>query len=101
MRKESITSLCIVAIALFLLQNYGSSKVSVREGGFTHSGIYFDKHFPLTTNRALLMSAQRQIVDECTTAKGYYKKSHHLFNTSIEYYNGCKPKVNPTKQSIS
>ena len=80
MRKGSITSLCIIATSLFLLQNCGSSKVPAREGGFSYSGIYFGKHFP--TNY------QQGIVDGCTTAKGYYKKSHRLFNTNIDYYNG-------------
>ena len=80
MLKVSITSLFILGITLLLLQNCGSSKVSASQGGFTHSGIYFGKHFP--------PNYQQGIVDGCTTAKGNYKKSHNLFNTSADYYNG-------------
>ena len=80
MLKVGIASLFLVGSTLLLLQNCGSSKVPASQGGFTHSGIYFGKHFP--------PNYQQGIVDGCTTAKGNYKKSHNLFNTSIDYYNG-------------
>ena len=80
MIKGSLTSLFIVGTTLLVLQSCGSSKVSAAQGGFTHSGIYFGKHFP--------PNYQQGIVDGCTTAKGYYKKSHTLFNRSIDYNNG-------------
>ena len=74
------TSLFILSTTLLLLQNCGASKVPASQGGFTHSGIYFGKHFPA--------NYQQGIVDGCTTAKGTYKKSHRLFNTSRDYNNG-------------
>jgi len=82
MLKVSFTSLFLVAIMLLVLQSCGTSKVPASQGGFTHSGIYFGKHFP--------PNYQQGIVDGCTTAKGIYKKSHKLFNSNSNsnYYNG-------------
>jgi len=80
MVKAYTTSVFIMGTALFVLQNCGSSKIPTSQGGFTHSGIYFGKHFPL--------DYQQGIADGCTTSKGYYKKSHTLFNSSIDYNNG-------------
>ena len=78
--KISITSLLLTGTILFLLQNCGSSKVPASQGGYYHSGIYFGKYFP--------PNYQQGIADGCTTSKGTYRKSHKLFNTSMDYNNG-------------
>ena len=80
MLKAYTTLLFIMGTALLVLQNCGSSKIPTSQGGFTHSGIYFGKHFPV--------NYQQGIADGCTTSKGTYKKSHRLFNTSRDYNNG-------------
>ena len=80
MLKVSITSLFLLGSTLALLQNCGTSKVSASQGGFSHSGIYFGKHFP--------QNYQKGIIDGCKTAKGHYTKSHQLFRTNDDYNNG-------------
>ncbi|PTB83884.1 hypothetical protein C9926_00630 [Sulfurovum lithotrophicum] len=80
MLKVNITSLFLMTSTLLLIQNCGSSKVPASQGGFTHSGIYFGKHFPAKYKQG--------IIDGCTTAKGNYKKSHRLFNTNTDYNSG-------------
>jgi len=80
MTKGTIVSFLMLGTTLLVLENCGASRVSASQGGFTHSGIYFGKHFPA--------DYQQGIADGCTTAKGYYEKSHTLFNTSLDYNNG-------------
>ena len=72
--KKIINSVLIMGTALVMLQSCGSSKVSSSQGGFYHSGIYFDY--------------QQGIVDGCKTAKGYYSKSHTLFRHNGDYNHG-------------
>jgi len=57
-----------------------SDHSSAIHGGYTYSGIYFGKN--------LSTLYKKGIHDGCETAKGYYTKSHTLFNTEIEYYHG-------------
>jgi len=55
-------------------------RLSVAEGGFYESGLYFGKNFS--------KGYKRGIKDGCATAKGDYKKSHHLFKTDNDYNDG-------------
>jgi len=50
------------------------------EGGYYYHGIYFGAH--------LTPMYKKGIRDGCKTAKGFYKKSHYLFNNNNHYYNG-------------
>ncbi len=49
-------------------------------GGYTYSGVSFGKN--------LSENYKRGVRDGCETAKGYYTKSHELFNTENDYYRG-------------
>jgi hypothetical protein len=48
--------------------------------GYTYHGIYFGKHLSDTYKYG--------IRDGCETSRGVYTKSHHLFNSDNDYYNG-------------
>lgn len=54
-----------------------SGEIPSKEGGFYHSGIYFGAY--------LTKYHKKGIVDGCTTAKGYYRKSNWLFKKSKDY----------------
>jgi len=56
------------------------SKVFPPKSGYKYSGIYF--------GRKLSALSKHGIQDGCETAKGFYTKSHTLFNTEPDYYNG-------------
>jgi len=66
---------------LFYFTGCTSAKIPVSEEGYYHSGIYFGKqHFSDIYEKG--------IKDGCTTAKGYYAKSHTLFNNNKDYHDG-------------
>ena len=50
------------------------------QGRFYYEKIYFGKNFSL--------NYQKGIIDGCTTSKGYYTKSHSLFNSNNDYNRG-------------
>ena len=56
------------------------NEVSIEEGGYYHSGIYFGSNLPYTYKKG--------IKDGCTTSKGKYKKSHWLFKNQKNYVDG-------------
>jgi len=89
MFKHKTILLLLLGSLSFYFSACNSSKVPASKGGYTHSGIYFGKHFP--------PNYQQGIADGCTTAKGNYKKSHRLFNNDFNYQgwflgrNRCRP----------
>ena len=80
LQKKSILLLIIGSTTLFYFSGCGSSKVPESKGGYTHSGVYFGKHFSDYFKEG--------IEDGCTTAKGDYKKSHKRFNKYKDYKDG-------------
>jgi len=70
----------LLITSVLLLTACTSSQLPVSEGGYYHSGIYFGNN--------LSQYYKKGIQDGCTTAKGYYKKSHILFNNDTDYNNG-------------
>jgi hypothetical protein len=78
--KEKFISCLLLSTSLFVFNACSPSKVTVSEGGFYHSDIYFGKNFS--------SSYKKGIKDGCTTSKGNYKKSHTLFNNNSDYNNG-------------
>ncbi len=86
MGKEtnSIQNKSMIAIFALLLAGCASTSTHSAQlkylGGYTCSGISFGKNLsPLY---------KRGVRDGCQTAKGYYTKSHRLFNDDVDYYRG-------------
>jgi len=76
-----IKSLLLLSTSLIVFTACGKpDKLSVKDGGFYESGIYFGSNFS--------EGYKRGIKDGCATAKGDYKKSHYLFKTNIDYNDG-------------
>ncbi len=73
-------------IVMFALLLAGCASTHTRSaqleylGGYTYSGITFGKN--------LSQLYKRGVRDGCQTAKGYYTKSHRLFNDEVDYYRG-------------
>jgi len=63
-----------------LITACGPRTVPAHEGGYYYRGIYFGAH--------LTKHYKEGIRHGCKTARGFYKKSHWLFNNSSEYYKG-------------
>ena len=80
LRKKSTIILVIVALSLLYFTGCKAKKLSIAEGGYYQSGIYFGSNFS--------KEYKRGIRDGCTTAKGDYRKSHRLFKKSDDYHNG-------------
>jgi hypothetical protein len=80
MIKITNTSLSLVLfIGLFLSACNKEKQLKISDP-FSHSGIYFGKHFP--------KEYQKGIIDGCSTSKGKYQKLHKLFQKSKDYENG-------------
>ena len=82
MQHTLILNTFTTGVFLFLTACTPSSRHEMfrPKSGYQYSGIYFGKHLsPLL---------KRGIDDGCETAKGFYTKSHTLFNNEIDYYNG-------------
>jgi hypothetical protein len=80
MQYSRLITISLTAISAFLLNACSSAEVPVDKGGYYHSGIYFGKQLPDIYKKG--------INDGCTTAKGYYRKSHTLFNNNQNYHDG-------------
>lgn len=78
--KKSISILLLLSLSLLYFTGCQPKKLSVEEGGYYQSGIYFGSNFSIEYKRG--------IRDGCTTAKGDYRKSHTLFKSSEDYHNG-------------
>jgi hypothetical protein len=68
------------AAILFMITACTSRTIPPEEGGYYHQGIYFGAN--------LTRSYKKGIRDGCKTARGFYTKSHYLFNNNSDYANG-------------
>jgi len=86
MKKETkyIQNRSVIAMFAILLAGCASTHTPSAQleylGGYTYSGITFGKN--------LSQLYKRGVRDGCQTAKGYYTKSHRLFNDEVDYYRG-------------
>ncbi|MFK5976063.1 MAG: hypothetical protein QM493_06110 [Sulfurovum sp.] len=78
-RKKS-TIIVVLTLSLLYFTGCNAKKLSVEEGGYYQSGVYFGSNFS--------KEYKRGIRDGCTTAKGDYRKSHRLFRKSDDYHKG-------------
>jgi hypothetical protein len=78
MKKYLLKTTFFTAV-FFIANGCTTSTPTESFGGYYHSKIYFGKD--LTVNK------RQGIADGCNTAKGFYRKSHDLFQYK-EYYDG-------------
>ena len=76
---KTLSLLLITGNAFFLIGCTNDTQ-PVHKAGYHHSGVYFGKNFS--------PDYQQGIADGCSTAKGVYTKSHHLFNNRQDYNDG-------------
>ena len=80
MQNHKISYVALILGLLFFLAACRSQTLSTNEKGYRYRGIYFGIH-PTPLFR-------KGIRDGCETARGDYRKFHHLFNNSIDYNSG-------------
>jgi hypothetical protein len=74
-------SILLLGSSLFYFTGCGKpDKLSVAEGGYYQSGLYFGSNFS--------SGYKKGIKDGCTTAKGDYRKNHYLFKNNVDYNDG-------------
>ncbi len=83
-KTRYIQNRSVITIFALLLAGCASNQTNATKlnylGGYTYSGITFGKN--------LSQLYKRGVRDGCQTAKGYYTKSHRLFNDEVDYYRG-------------
>lgn len=75
------SSLLLLSASLLIFTACGKpDKLTIEEGGFYESGLYFGSNFS--------KGYKKGIKDGCATAKGDYTKSHYRFKNDIDYNDG-------------